>query len=443
MKSFYSSFLSSRKVTQGRSGLQSALVDLFAIAVVASVIIFFSWGTKNLHIPASDLTYQQINLDTKNIPYYAFHTTFRMLIAIVASVIFSLIYATAAAKSKRMEEILIPFLDILQSVPILGYISFTVTAFIAIAPNTVLGLEMAVIFAIFTSQAWNLTFSVYQSMKSIPLELEEAAITFKMNKWQKFWRLEVPYCIPNMVWNMTVSMAGGWFFVVASEVITVGTQTITLPGLGSCIALALAQQNWEYLAIALASMCTIIIIYNFVIFNPLIVWSDKFKYEMTKSEIRHNNLIVDTFRSSAIIGSIGRLLGKIVDLFIDIPIMNMSANKIVPYIQPDNALNKHVNFIVNIMWYSALIVGGFYLARYIYDFVDKTVTIGDINGNNIGAYYIYKSCVSNVFIIIYFGSTWGLHWYQAQINYNCSADDTVPRFFSGEFVFPYSCNLYY
>jgi NitT/TauT family transport system permease protein len=217
-------------MVRSRGDFQSAkswMMDLFAISVVASVIIFFSWGAGNLDIPASDLTYQKITLEMSNIPYYALQTTFRMLIAIVIALIFSLIYATLAAKSKHMEEILVPFLDILQSVPVLGYISFTVSAFIAFAPNTVLGLEIAVIFAIFTSQVWNLTFSIYQSMKSIPLELEEAAIAFKMNKWQKFWRVEVPYCIPNMIWNMTVSMAGGWFFVVASESICVGTNTIT------------------------------------------------------------------------------------------------------------------------------------------------------------------------------------------------------------------------
>jgi NitT/TauT family transport system permease protein len=169
MKSFHPSFLSSHRVRLSEGSIGQLIIDLFALAVISSIIIFFSWGAENLQIPSSDIGYQKINLEIGNIPSYALHTTFRMLIAIIAAVIFSLIYATLAAKSKHLEKILIPFLDILQSVPILGYISFTVTAFIALAPNTVLGFEIAVIFAIFTSQAWNLTFSLYQSLKSVPL----------------------------------------------------------------------------------------------------------------------------------------------------------------------------------------------------------------------------------------------------------------------------------
>ena len=374
MISFRPSFLSARS---GANASKSLIMDLFAIAVVASVIIFFSWGAKNLHIPASDLTYQQINLDMKNIPYYAFHTTFRMLIAIVASVIFSLIYATAAAKSKRMEEILLPFLDILQSVPILGYISFTVTAFIALAPNTVLGIEMAVIFAIFTSQAWNLTFSVYQSLKSIPLELEEAAITFKMNKWQKFWRLEVPYCMPGIIWNMTVSMAGGWFYGAASESITVGNNAITLPGLGSYIALALTQQNLAALFTAVSAMCMVIFVYNFIIFNPLIVWSNKFKYEMTKGETTHTNIVLEVFRHSQIIAIFRKLLGYIADLFINLPIGSKSM-KISPYIEPSNIGNKTTKMSINFIWYSALLIAIAYLAHYINNFLIATINMADI-----------------------------------------------------------------
>ena len=381
MKLPHPSFLSLHKTLQSSGELKSAkswMIDLFAISVVASVIIFFALGAHNLDIPASDLTYQQINLDTKNIPYYAFHTTFRMLIAIVLSVIFSLTYATLAAKSKRMEEILMPFLDILQSVPILGYISFTVTAFIALAPNTVLGLEMAVIFAIFTSQAWNLTFSIYQSMKSIPLELEEAAIIFKMNKWQKFWRLEVPYCMPGIIWNMTISMAGGWFYVAASESITVGSNTITLPGLGSYIALALTQQNIEAIFYAVSAMCIVIFIYNFIIFNPLIVWANKFKYEMTKGEVTNTNLVLEILRSSKIISVIRKLLGDVVDFFVNIHIVSRKSVKIAPYIEPTNIPNTVTKSSINFVWYSALLLGLTYLVHYIHSFLVVTISLADI-----------------------------------------------------------------
>ena len=158
----------------------------------------------------------------------------------LASLVFSLAYAALAAKSRQAEKILIPVLDILQSVPILGFLSITVTGFIALFPGRLLGVECAAIFAIFTSQAWNMTFSVYQSLRTVPVELIEAARMYHLSPWQRFWRLEVPHAIPSLVWNMMMSVSGGWFFVVASEAITVSGQTILLPGIGSYIATAIA-----------------------------------------------------------------------------------------------------------------------------------------------------------------------------------------------------------
>ena len=172
-------------------------------------------------------------------PEYALRTVLRMVCALVASLVFSLAYAALAAKSRQAEKILIPMLDILQSVPILGFLSITVTGFIALFPGRLLGVECAAIFAIFTSQAWNMTFSVYQSLRTVPAELIEAARMYHLSPWKRFWRLEVPHAIPSLVWNMMMSVSGGWFFVVASEAITVAGQTIMLPGIGSYIATAI------------------------------------------------------------------------------------------------------------------------------------------------------------------------------------------------------------
>ena len=193
--------------------------------------------------PISVLKTEQISLDPINLFEYSLRTTLRMFIALVFSLIFSLLYATIAAKNSYAEEILVPLLDILQSVPILGYISFTVTGFLLLFPNSIMGAECAAIFAIFTSQAWNLTFSFYQSLKTVPKELIEASSIFKMSKWQRFWRVELPFGIPSLVGNIVVSMSGGWFFVVAAEVISVGNNKISLPGIGSYISLALEQEK--------------------------------------------------------------------------------------------------------------------------------------------------------------------------------------------------------
>ena len=145
-----------------------------------------------------------------------------MLLAIVCSTVFTFVYAAIAAKSRRAEMVMIPLLDILQSVPILGFLTFTVVFFMNLFPGQVLGAELASVFAIFTSQAWNMTFSMYQSIRNVPKDLEEATQSFHLSGWQRFWRLDVPFAMPGLIWNAMMSMSGGWFFVVASEAITVG-----------------------------------------------------------------------------------------------------------------------------------------------------------------------------------------------------------------------------
>ena len=207
-----------------------------------------------------------------------------MACALVASLVFSLAYAALAAKSRQAEKILIPVLDILQSVPILGFLSITVTGFIALFPGRLLGVECAAIFAIFTSQAWNMTFSVYQSLRTVPAELIEAARMYHLSPWKRFWRLEVPHAIPSLVWNMMMSVSGGWFFVVASEAITVAGQTIMLPGIGSYIATAIAQRDLAAIGYAVVVMFVVILLYDQLLFRPLLAWSRKFQADPSADE---------------------------------------------------------------------------------------------------------------------------------------------------------------
>jgi NitT/TauT family transport system permease protein len=207
-----------------------------------------------------------------------------MVCALVAALVFSLVYAAVAAKSRQGEKILIPILDILQSVPILGFLSITVTGFIALFPGRLLGVECAAIFAIFTSQAWNMTFSVYQSLRTVPSELIEAARMYHLSPWKRFWRLEVPHAIPSLVWNMMMSVSGGWFFVVASEAITVAGQTIMLPGVGSYIATAINQRDLAAIGYAVLVMFVVILLYDQLLFRPLLAWSRKFQADPSADE---------------------------------------------------------------------------------------------------------------------------------------------------------------
>jgi NitT/TauT family transport system permease protein len=253
--------------------------DVLAFIVVIGLIAFLGETSRGLFAPLSQLEAVPLSLDPIHLPEYAARTTFRMLAGLVLSLVFTLTYATWAAKSDRAGKLLVPILDILQSVPILGFISVTVVFFMSLAPGRVLGAEFAAIFAIFTSQAWNMAFSFYQSLRTIPTELTEAAESFRLSPWMRFWQLEVPFGLPALIWNMMMSMSGGWFFVVASESISVGHTTVALPGVGSYIALAIAQKNLAAIGWAIGTMLVVILLYDQLLFRPLVAWVDRFRVE--------------------------------------------------------------------------------------------------------------------------------------------------------------------
>jgi NitT/TauT family transport system permease protein len=253
--------------------------DVLAFIVVIGLIVFLGETSRGLFAPLTQLQSTPLSLNPSHLPEYAARTTFRMFAALVLSLAFTLTYATWAAKSERAGRLLVPILDILQSVPILGFISVTVVFFMSLAPGRVLGAEFAAIFAIFTSQAWNMAFSFYQSLRTIPIELSEAAESFRLSPWMRFWQLEVPFGMPALVWNMMMSMSGGWFFVVASESISVGHTTVALPGVGSYIALAIAQKNLVAIGWAIATMLIVILLYDQLLFRPLVAWVDRFRVE--------------------------------------------------------------------------------------------------------------------------------------------------------------------
>ena len=257
--------------------------DFAALALVIGGLVAIVYGVKQTNAPLTVLNATPISLDPSHLPEYALRTTIRMLAAMAASLVFTFIYATVAAKSRRAEMVLIPILDILQSVPILGFLTFTVIFFMNFFPGRVLGAELAAVFAIFTSQAWNMAFSMYQSLRTVPKDLDEAARSFHLSWWRRFWRLDVPFAMPGLVWNMMMSMSGGWFFVVASEAITVGDTTVTLPGIGAYVATAIKQQNLPAVGYAVLTMLAVIIIYDQLLFRPIVAWADKFRFEQTAS----------------------------------------------------------------------------------------------------------------------------------------------------------------
>jgi NitT/TauT family transport system permease protein len=276
--------------------LRPNIWDVVALVLVIGALVLIVYGGEQTAAPLSALDVTPVSLDPANLPVYALRTTMRMLLAIVCSIIFTFIYAALAAKSRRAEMVLIPLLDILQSVPILGFLTFTVVFFMNLFPGRVLGAELACVFAIFTSQAWNMTFSMYQSMRNVPKDLEEASQSFHLSGWQRFWRLDVPFAMPGLIWNTMMSMSGGWFFVVASEAITVGDTTVTLPGIGSYVALAIKQQNLPAIGYAMLAMFLVILAYDQLLFRPVVAWADKFRFEQTASASAPESWMLDLFR---------------------------------------------------------------------------------------------------------------------------------------------------
>ena len=249
-----------------------------------------------------------LSLHPSVLPYYLLRTTLRMFLALGASLVFACVFAVLAAKYRIAERVLVPLLDVLQSIPVLGFLSITVTGFIALFPGNLLGVECAAIFAIFTSQAWNMAFSLYQSMRTVPSELGEAAAVFQLSGWQRFWRLELPFAMPGLLWNMMMSMSGGWFFVVASEAISVSNQSIKLPGVGSYIAMAIEARNLAAIGWAILAMLIGILLYDQLFFRPLVAWADKFRFEEGGgAEASHSWLLTWLRRTRAVRAAGGAL----------------------------------------------------------------------------------------------------------------------------------------
>jgi NitT/TauT family transport system permease protein len=285
--------------------------DILAVLLILGLLVFLGEASRHLFEPLSDLQRAPPSLDPRNLPEYAARTTLRMLIAMVLSLLFTFTYATFAAKNKQAERLLVPLLDILQSVPILGFISITVVFFMALAPGKVLGAEFAAIFAIFTSQAWNMAFSFYQSLRTVPTELEEASRNFRLSPWMRFWRLDVPFAMPQLIWNMMMSMSGSWFFVVASEAISVGNTTVTLPGIGSYISLAIDRRDLAAVIWAIGAMLVVIFIYDQVLFRPLVAWADRFRFEQEPGGVPPQSWVFDVLRRSRIVERLTEPFGRL------------------------------------------------------------------------------------------------------------------------------------
>jgi len=348
--------------------------DALAFALVIGGVALIAHAHKGMTIPFELATSElPISLDPRNLPEYAARTTMRMAIAMVLSIVFSLTYAALAAKSRMMERLLVPVLDILQSVPILSFLTITVTGFIALFPHNLLGLECASIFAVFTSQAWNITFSLYQSFRTVPLDLEEASRMFRASPWRKFWRLEVPFAMPQLVWNIMMSASGGWFFVVASEAITISDKQVTLPGIGSYIAAAIDARDVHAVIYALIAMLVIILAVDQLVMRPLLVWSDKFRPSDDPSEDTRESWFLNMLMRARFLHWAAEAFEALVEYTSCILRGPTDAEATIVHRPLANPLSRQTRLALDVLWNVLLVVLAGYCMWQVYQTVISAI----------------------------------------------------------------------
>lgn len=373
--------------------LPFSLADIAVILGVFVLLVVVAKVGAGAFVPFQpSKTHISISLNPRNLPYYAARSTLRMFIALGFSFLFTMVYGYIAAHNRRAEKILIPLLDILQSVPVLGFLSITVTGFIALFSGSLIGLEAASIFAIFTSQVWNMTFFFYHSLKTLPNELVEASTLYRLTRWQRFTRLELPYSIIGLVWNAMMSFGGGWFFVTASEAISVLNHTYVLPGIGSYLAIAVKNQNMHALAYALLTMAIVIVIVDQLFWRPLIAWSDKFRLEQSASADVPNSWVFNLLQAS----KISRLAGKIatvIDRFI-----NRLFPRFDPVYKENDRPKQKKDWLFNSIMFVVIGVALVILIRFILESVGlaevgKTIYLGFVTFGRVIVLLIFATII--------------------------------------------------
>ncbi len=343
--------------------------DVFLLILLFLVMFFLSWAGQQMATPYALGDPIALSLDPKHLPLYALRTVFRMFIALLLSLAFTFVVGTLAAKNKRAEAIIIPAIDILQSVPVLSFLAITITGFIHLFPGSLLGPECASIFVIFTAQVWNITFSFYQSLKTIPHDLLEASLMFQLSAWQRFWKVEVPCAMSGLLWNLMMSMSASWFFVVLSEAIVVAHQDIHLPGIGSYIALAIESKSLTALGYAILTMVIVIFSYDQLLFRPLLAWSEKFRLDQVTDDHAYQSWLIDLVRKSPLMKHADSGFSWLKDKFLNAAWLRKSAVKPIREDVYHPRQQMH-DWLWRIGLFLALFSASIFLTRYILETLD-------------------------------------------------------------------------
>ncbi len=323
---------------------------VFVMLVITSLgLMYYAWiGMHQSFINESSVA--AISLDPSHLPYYTLRTVMRLLIGMVWSFAFALIAGYACAKNRHVARILLPIINFMESVPLLGFLTFTTAFFLFLFPRSVMGLEAAAIFGVFTSQAWNMALIVYQTIRIVPDEVINASHVYKLNAWQRFWKIEMPYSVPGLLWNVMVSQSAAWFALVATEAIPVGDKDVMLPGVGAYISTALDHANALAIVYALIAIILTIVAFDQLVFRPLVKWSKKFKYEQINVSGAHSSWMHDLCTKSTCFNAIVKGIKTVSFYFINSP--TVIARKLS---FPQLSLTPAIRHLSTAIWYLCIV----------------------------------------------------------------------------------------
>ncbi len=346
--------------------------DIFALLIVVTIVTLLGFGAKHMSGQFHIHDKIAISLNPWALPGYALRSFLRMLAAMFLSLLFTFIFGTWAAKSKAAAKLIIPLVDILQSVPVLGFLSITVVGFIVLFKGSMLGPETAAIFAIFTAQVWNMTLSLYQSLITVPKSMREAGQMFHLSAWQRFWRIEAPFATPGLIWNMMMSMSGSWVFLVLSEAITVAHKDITLPGIGSYIALAIQQANGRAIGYVIVAMFCVILLYDQLLFRPLVAWSEKFKMNTSVGSEEPTSWFLNLFQRARVIKQLGQWAHSHLDFLRNGRFFRKKPHRHVQRISPKNRRLKAA------AWYVVIGLAIFYTLSILIRYLFQSISLSEL-----------------------------------------------------------------
>ncbi|MEJ8795604.1 ABC transporter permease subunit [Trinickia caryophylli] len=312
----------------------------------------------------------EVTLDAANLPYYSSRTTMRFLLGLVCSTLFSFSLSVLAARYTPMRRIILPFIDFVQSVPLVGFMTFTTAFFLNLFPNNTMGMEAAAVFAVFTGQTWNMMLSLYQTIKVVPQDLRDVADSFNYNAWQRFWRLEWPYSAPGFLWNVINSQTAAWFALVASEAIPAAKGgTVLLPGIGSYVSVALRQGSVPGIAWAFIALALNVVLTDQLVFRPLVRYTIRFKNDNTSSrrDGLHRSWLYDCLRASSIAQGAVQPLRAVVRFWL----FQLPKAWYALHLHRVTATLARLNQLWATLWYAGLATAGVYVGYKLWTIYPK------------------------------------------------------------------------